>query len=173
MEHVLEIIKYTLPSGVVFATAYFMLKQFLEEKHKRALIEARMEAKKQVLPIRLQAYERLILFLDRIEPNSLIIRVHKHGMSARQLQSELLKQVRNEYEHNSAQQLYVSSGVWKKVTESKDAIVQLVNLAAEKTNDGSTGLEMSNVLFEIIARSGMHPTNGAQKALKEEARQLF
>lgn len=124
-------------------------------------------------PVRMQAYERLILFLERIDPNSLIVRVHRPGMTALQLQNELLMNVRNEYEHNSTQQLYVSSEVWGMITGSKDAVIQVINLASKKMSDKSSGLDLSNVLIEIIGRSGVHPTKDALEGVKAEARQLF
>jgi hypothetical protein len=85
----------------------------------------------------------------------------------------LLQNLRNEYEHNSTQQLYVSSEVWDKVTASKDAVIQVVNLASQKMNDKSSGLDLSGVLIEIIGRSGVHPTKDALEGIKAEARELF
>jgi hypothetical protein len=172
METVLEILKYTLPSLIVFATAYFMLKRFLDEKQNRAILQAKVDATKQMLPIKMQAYERLVLLLDRIDPSSLLMRIHKPGMSAKQLQNEMLQNIRNEFDHNSTQQLYVSTEVWNRVTTTKDGIVQLVNLSAEKMHEKSTGLDLSKVLIEIIARSGVHPTKEALEVVKNEARRL-
>ena len=176
MDTLLEIAKYTVPAIVVGATAYFMLKQFLEDRKTREHkphTQPTTQPTDSLISVRMQAYERLILLLERIDPNSLIVRVHRPGMTAKQLQAELLTNVRNEFEHNSTQQLYVSSGVWGKVTASKDAVIQVVNLAAQKMNDQSSGLDLSGILIEIISRSGVHPTKEALEAIKAEARQLF
>lgn len=173
MQDLLDILKYTLPSGIVFATAYFMLDRFFKEKQATKLIELQMANRKQVLPTRLQAYERLLLLLERIEPNNLIIRVHRPGMTSGQLQSELLQTVRQEYEHNLSQQLYVSSAGWKKVKEAKEGVVQLIGLAAEKVGPNASGADLGGYIFEIIQRSGRYPTHEANEALKAEARSLF
>ncbi len=174
MNDLLEILKYTVPSIVVGATAYLLLKQFMDSQSKPQPERVATHAEtNKLIPIRIQAYERLILFLERIDPNSLIVRVHRPGMTAKQLQNELLMNVRNEYEHNSTQQLYVSSELWEMVTTSKDAVIQVINLSAQKMSENSSGLDMSKVLIEIISRSGVHPTGDALEAVKKEARRLF
>jgi hypothetical protein len=180
MNDLLEILKYTIPSIVVGVTAYMLMKQFLKSQQKPEQPAAAAAAPivpetkgADLTPVRMQAYERLILFLERIDPNSLIVRVHRPGMTALQLQNELLMNVRNEYEHNSTQQLYVSSEVWGMITGSKDAVIQVINLASKKMSDKSSGLDLSNVLIEIIGRSGVHPTKDALEGVKAEARQLF
>jgi hypothetical protein len=183
MNDLLEILKYTIPSIVVGVTAYMLMKQFLNSQQKPEQPAAAAAAAAapivpetkgaDLTPVRMQAYERLILFLERIDPNSLIVRVHRPGMTALQLQNELLMNVRNEYEHNSTQQLYVSSEVWGMITGSKDAVIQVINLASKKMSDKSSGLDLSNVLIEIIGRSGVHPTKDALEGVKAEARQLF
>ncbi len=170
---VLEILKYTVPSGVVFITAYFMLRQFLDDKRTVEMIKAKAEARSNVLPTRLQAYERLILFLERIEPSGLILRVFRPAMTAKVLHRELVKTVREEYEHNMVQQLYISDDCWQQVGSSKDAVIQLINLANEKVTDSASGSEFSNILFEIVGKAGVSPTESGIVALKTEARQLL
>lgn len=170
---ILELLKYTVPSGIVFVTAYFMLRQFFNEQRQVEIIRAKAAAKADVLPTRLQAYERLILLLERIEPSQLIPRVHRPAMSAPVFKRELQKTVREEFEHNLTQQLYVSSEAWKKVMESKDAVLQLIELASKNTTDTSTGIQLSSVLFEILSKAGISPTSGGIEYLKSEARQLI
>ncbi|MFC2175698.1 hypothetical protein ACFLR1_01840 [Bacteroidota bacterium] len=170
---VLEILKYILPSGIVFLTAYHLVKKFLDDKRDMQIMKARAESKKNVLPTKLQAYERLILFLERIEPNNLVTRVHRSSMTAKVFQHELLKTVRSEFEHNLTQQLYVSNDVWNSVNASVQAVNQLINLSLKNVTENATGLELSNVLFEIVSKAGVSPTAAAIKELKTEARQLL
>ena len=169
----LEILKYTIPSGIVFATAYFLLKQFLEEHHKVETLRAKANAKSDFLPTRLQAYERLILLLERIEPTQMLPRIHRPAMTALVLQRELQKSVRDEFEHNLAQQLYVSDASWKKVIESREAVNQVINLASKNMGDNASGVQYSSVLFEILSKAGVSPTSEAIAMLKAEARQLL
>lgn len=170
---ILEILKYTVPSGIVFATAYFLLKKFLEEQRQVAIIQAKASSKSDMIPTRLQAYERLILFLERIEPSQMIPRVHRPAMSAPVFKRELQKTIRDEFEHNLTQQIYVSSEAWKQLTESRNAVNQLIELASKNVGDNATGVQLSSALFEILSKAGVSPTAGAIEVLKAEARQLL
>jgi len=170
---ILEILKYTVPSGIVFATAFFMLRQFLDEKRKMEVIKAKAASRSGLLPTRLQAFERILLFLERIEPTKLLVRVYKPAMSSEMLQRELSKTVREEFEHNLAQQLYVSNDCWNRTRNSKEAVLQLISLAAASTSRNAPGSELSNTLFEIVAKAGVSPTEASIEALKNEARQLL
>lgn len=170
---ILEILKYTVPSGIVFATAYFLLKKFLEEQRQVAIIQAKANSRSEMIPTRLQAYERLILFLERIEPNQMIPRVHRPDMTAAVFKRELQRTIREEFEHNLTQQIYVSSDAWKKLIESRNGVNQLIELAGNKVGDNATGIQLSSVLFEILSKAGVSPTAAAIETLKAEARQLL
>ncbi len=82
---ILEILKYTLPALIVLITAYSLLKSFLNSELKKVQLKLRMNNQKEVLPMRLQAYERLTLFLERIKPHNLIPRIAEPSMSATEL----------------------------------------------------------------------------------------
>lgn len=172
---ILEILKYTIPSGIVFATAYFLLKKFLEEQRQIAALQAKAttSSKSEMIPTRLQAYERLVLFLERIEPNQMIPRLHRPAMTALVFKREIQNTIRLEFEHNLTQQIYVSSNAWKKLIESRNAINQLVDLAANSVGDNATGVQFSSALFKILSKAGISPTADAIETLKEEARQLL
>ena len=170
---ILEILKYTIPSGIVFATAYFLIKTFLEEQRQIAIIQAKANSKSEMIPTRLQAYERLILFLERIEPNQMIPRVHRPAMNSSVFKRELQKTIRDEFEHNLTQQIYVSSSAWNKLIESRNAVNQLIELGSKNVGDNATGVQFSSVLFEILSKAGVSPTADAIETLKAEARQLL
>jgi hypothetical protein len=170
---ILEILKYTIPSGIVFATAYFLLKTFLEEQRQIAIIQAKANSKSEMIPTRLQAYERLILFLERIEPNQMIPRIHRPAMNASVFKRELQKTIREEFEHNLTQQIYVSSSAWNKLIESRNAVNQLIELGSKNLGDNATSVQFSSVLFEILSKAGVSPTADAIETLKAEARQLL
>lgn len=176
---ILEILKYTVPSGIVFITAYFLLKKFMEEQRQITLAQAKATANtannqgSTMIPTRLQAYERLILFLERIEPNQMIPRVHRPAMTASIFKRELQRTIREEFEHNLTQQIYVSSEAWKQLIESRNAVNQLIELASKTVGENATGVQFSSVLFEILSKAGVSPTAGAIEVLKAEARQLL
>ncbi|RLD66491.1 MAG: hypothetical protein DRI84_04685 [Bacteroidetes bacterium] len=184
MTDLLEILKYILPSGIVLLTAWLLLKSFLntqEEIQKRELkikidelqLKLKQEDKKYVTPIRLQAYERIVLFLERIAPQSMIFRVQKPGQKVYQLQNLLLKSIRDEYEHNLSQQLYISKESWGMVRLAKDEIVKLINTEAANVKPDDESLELSRRIFEATVGTEKLPTDRAIDMLKKEIHKLF
>ncbi len=184
MTDLLEILKYILPSGVVLLTAWLLLKSFLntqEEIQKRELkmkvdelqLKLKHEDKKYVTPIRLQAYERIVLFLERIAPHSMIFRVQKPGQKVYQLQNLLLKTIRDEYEHNLSQQLYISKESWAMVKASKEEMVKLINTAAAEVKPDDESIELSRRIFEATVGTEKLATDRAIDMLKKEIHRLF
>lgn len=173
MDHLFEILNLILPALIVFLTSFYMIKKFLENEDKKRLAEMKEEGHKFVTPIRFQAYERMIIFLERMAPDSLLMRAHKPGMSARQFQAELLSMIRTEYEHNISQQIYISNAGWDLVKRSKEETIKIINIASSKVNDNSSGLDLSKVIFKIISDLGKMPTQVAIDFLKKEIRHSF
>ncbi|MCD6090688.1 MAG: hypothetical protein J7J72_04250 [Bacteroidales bacterium] len=139
----LEILKYTLPSIVVFLTAYFILKQVFDKQKEQYQAELHLQLVKEnskiLTPMRMQAYERMVLFLERITPANLVLRQNKSGLSAFQFQTRLIQAIREEFEHNFSQQLYISTTAWEQVKQAKEEIVRIINTSASqlKSDDPS------------------------------------
>ena len=165
---ILEILKYTLPSLVVLACSYLMTKQFHTRDQQKERMELMIGNNKTVLPVKLAAYERLVLFLERIEPQSIIIRTAENGMTAIELQRDLLATIRAEFEHNYSQQLYLSNDAWKAVTETKDVMVQLVNQTAQTVPVDAKALELGKKIIDNYAALPNSPINMAISVLKAE-----
>ena len=106
-EIVIEMLKYIVPLVVVFAFIYFILNNYLEENFKLRSLDLKLQNQEAITPIRMQAYERVVVYLERISPSALIMRIHKTGMSSRLLHAEMIKSIRSEYDHNIAQQIYM------------------------------------------------------------------
>jgi hypothetical protein len=173
MSDLADILKILIPSGIVFLTAYFMLKNFMESQSKMKELDSKNSVRNLITPVRLQAYERITLFLERISPNSLVMRVHKNGMSSLLLQSELVKTIRSEFEHNLSQQIYISDVSWQLVKTSKEEIIKLINLSASQMSDTSTGLELAQTILRLTAQLKKVPTDIALEYLKKEISQSF
>jgi len=174
VEIVLEILKYTLPSIIVLLTSYLVLKSMLNSELKKVQLNLRMANQKDVMPIRLQAYERLALLLERITPHNLIPRVSEPGMTARQLQAALVANIRAEYEHNIAQQIYVSPKSWDTVTLVKDEMIKTINLLATAAPENASGKDLSKRIFEYFLDDEVElPTQKALDILKREVLQLY
>jgi hypothetical protein len=173
LDAVFEILKYTIPLVVAFGFIYFILNNYLDENYKLRSLDMKLGNQNQITPVRLQAYERVVVYLERITPSSLIMRIHKSGMSSRLLHTELLKSIRSEYEHNIAQQIYMSNASWELVKSAKEEMINLVNVASQKVNDNADGLELCKVLIDITKNVEKLPTQIALEYVKKEIRQSF
>ncbi len=98
-----------------------------------------LQTVKTITPIKLQAYERIVLFLERISTESLIMRTVKPGMTAQQLHSALIANIRSEYEHNLSQQIYMSNEAWEMVKNAKGTVIRIINNIATKLPPTATG----------------------------------
>ena len=134
--------------------------------------ESSAQAKKVSIPLKFQAYERMILFLERINPPNLITRTMKSKTTIASLQSILLATVREEYEHNMSQQLYVSNTSWDLVKTAKEDVMRLINTTAGKFDSTS---EASDFAKEIITKgfTDKNPIDIAIKSLKSDIRKNF
>ena len=154
-------------------TQLSMVKKLMDRDLQLKSMEERLTRQREAMPLKLQAYERLILFMERISPNSLLVRVHQGNMSAQLLHLELLSNIRAEFEHNLSQQLYVSDEAWSTVVSTKDEMVEMVNDAFQAVGAGASAVQLSAKIFEHVLESESLPTQEAILVLKSEAQRLF
>jgi len=168
MELVYDILLITIPALFVFLASYMVLRKLIRNDQDKRRQEIILQNNRTITPIRLQAYERLVLFLERISLESLIVRIHSPGMSAAQLHGNLLSGIRSEFEHNLSQQIYISQQAWEVVKNARSNIVKLINTEFEKLPEGATGLEFSRRLLEKVMELEKEPTKTAIEFLKSE-----
>jgi len=168
MKDFLEISKYILPSLVVFMAAYLVIREFLKREEKKQKFDLYLTNQKEITPIRLQAYERLIIFLERIHPESLIIRENENGLNNQQFQHKLINSIRTEFEHNLSQQIYISPKLWVLLKDAKDNMIQLINAEALQLSPTDTSLGLSKAVIEAYMQLQNPAINKAIDALKEE-----
>ncbi len=173
MEDILEIIKYTLPSIIVFITVYYFLKKYFENEDKKRNQQLLMKNQDLITPLRLQAYERIIIYLERISPENLLIRTNKPGYSSKVLQAELLNTIRTEWEHNLSQQLYVTQNAWEVVKNAKANIIKHINIISEKVKGDTPAMNLSKAILESLMDQEKVPVREAINFLKEEMNKLF
>ncbi|MHB8261574.1 MAG: DUF7935 family protein [Bacteroidia bacterium] len=173
MEAFLEILKILIPAAAVFAATYFIVKTFLTNEQKRRDYELRKSQMNATTPIRLQAYERIIIFLERIEPNNLVLRINKVGINVSTLHAELVKTIKTEYEHNISQQIYVSANAWHLVKAAKEETIKLINISVTKVSENAKGQELSQVILHIASSVEKTPTQIAIEFLKTEVARHF
>jgi hypothetical protein len=173
MNELLEILKYTVPAIIVFLTVLVMLRTWSKNEDKRRKSEFNMHLTDDILPVRLQAYERSILLLERISPESMIIRVSRNDFNARQLQQELLSNITSEFEHNIAQQTYVSKEAWEKIKGAKNQIINMINETAKEVKPDASGPTLGKLILERLAELNHSPSQPAIEFLKLEVKTLF
>lgn len=173
MNDLLEILKYTLPSLIVFLTAFLLIRMNLMNEEKKRRHEMSREKKENILPLRLQAYERLILFLERISPESLVMRVGVQDLNVRQTLNELINSIRTEFEHNLVQQTYISSQAWEKVKLARNNVIKLVTESAKELKPTNNGMLLSKQILENAGEMETSPVAPAIEYLKKEVRELF
>lgn len=162
-----------IPSLIVFLTAYFILKSYLENDREKRELELKSDQRRVSIPLRLQAYERLALFLERISPDNMIMRLNAPNLSAAALQNTLISTIRMEYEHNMAQQIYISNDAWNLIKNAKEDVIRIINTAYSKMNENSTSIDLSTVIFEEFLRTNDSAINKALIFLKNEGRKIL
>jgi hypothetical protein len=173
METFLEILKYIVPALVVFVTVFIVLKAFLENDRDKRQEEGKTDSEKVLIPLKIQAYERLVLFLERITPGNLVLRVSRPEMNAIQLQTALIKSIRDEYEHNMSQQLYVSDEGWQMIKNAKEDIIRLINVSAAQVDPSARSSEIAGIFLESWLKNENSPVVTGMQFIKEEFRSIF
>ena len=150
---------------------------FLKWQSQKEQVNLEVELKKQrqefFLPNRVDAYERAILLMERLHPNSLVMRLNNPGLPATIMHAEFLKTIREEFDHNITQQLFISPIAWKLLRDSKEELVKLINLAASQVQENATAIELSAKIFELVAQLEKLPSEVATEFLKKEFQELF
>jgi hypothetical protein len=162
-----------LPATLVLLTTWLLIKNFLKNSENQRKAELMMKGHEITLPLRLQAYERIVLFLERISIDSLLMRNNQPGMNSRQLHSELLSAIRNEYEHNLSQQVYMSAQAWEMVKNARAQMIKIINTAAEKVNPALPAIELNKQILENIGEYPKSPSQSAIDFIKTEIQAFF
>ncbi|MDR1154415.1 MAG: hypothetical protein LBL04_06865 [Bacteroidales bacterium] len=173
MNDFIEILKITLPSMIMLVTVYYIVGGFLRNSEKQQKLKAIRGNQKLITPIRLQAYERLVLLLERISPDSLVMRADYPDKTCEQLHTELLQAIRAEFEHNLSQRLYVSAEAWENVRNAKNYTVTLVNNAAKEVEDDMPAIELSRKILDMSVELEQPIAEKAINELKREIQQIF
>jgi len=173
MDVLIEFGKILIPASVVLYATYLLVRSFTQKEIDLKKLEVRSRSIETVLPNRLQAYERITLFLERISPQNLLIRLNAPGMTAREFHQLLLSEMRSEYNHNVSQQVYMSEEVWDLVKNAKEDLIVSINDAASEMNGEATSLDLSKKIFEKSVNKPVDPIAHALSELKKEIQRTF
>jgi hypothetical protein len=170
---ILEVLKYILPSIIVFLTTWYLVSRYFKSEDAKRMQQLALNNQNLITPLRLQAYERIILYLERINPESLVMRLSKPGLTSQQLQNELLNTIRAEYEHNLAQQIYISNQAWEMLKNARNATIQLINATAEILKKDEPSINLSKAILERVMKEEKNPASDAIVFIKNEINRLF
>lgn len=164
-------LSYFLPALVVGAIAYYFFKIHVENEENRRRYLLRKETLNETLPLRLQAYERMTLFLERIEPNKLLIRIKPNNDNLMDYEALLINAIEQEFEHNLTQQIYISKDVWNLILTAKNATIQIIRNTVKKNNVAHPNKFREEVLTNYLNK--LAPSQQAILAIKDEVSNLW
>ncbi|MDR2066009.1 MAG: hypothetical protein LBP85_09940 [Prevotellaceae bacterium] len=169
-----QLMFFLAPALLVAISVYTVLQKMLRNDEAQRNFILKKTSRQATITMRLQAYERLTLFLERISPASLVLRVHQQNITSQDFHVLLLSVVREEFEHNLSQQLYISNEAWETVKAAKESVIMHINESAAKTNAENSSLELARLIVESYTEDGK--SNLIQVAinmLKNEAKKIF
>lgn len=147
-EQILGLMVYCIPALVTGVIAFLFFREHTDNENNRRNFILKESIQKESLPIRLQAYERLTLFLERISPQNLLKRVSPISQEVEDYKSLLIQTVEQEYDHNLSQQIYVSDPCWRIVSAAKNSTIQTI--VSFKNKDFSTANDIRPLLLDIL-----------------------
>ena len=173
MDALIEFIKILVPASVVLYAMYLLVRMFIQREIDIKKLEVRGKCIETVLPNRLQAYERMTLFLERITPSNLLIRVSGSGQTATDYHRMLINDIRNEYNHNLSQQIYMTEQSWARIQSAKEDVVTLINRSFHEMPDKNRGTDLAKRILETIIAQETDPTATAIRMMKREINEVF
>ncbi|MCW5515380.1 hypothetical protein [Muriicola sp. Z0-33] len=167
---IFQLFAYMLPAVItgVIAFYFFRLHTRNEEGRRRFLLHK--DSQKNAMPIRLQAYERMALFLERIAIPSLVVRVAPKSSDKNDYENLLIRTIENEFDHNLSQQIYMSDECWNIIKAAKSATIQMIRKAGMSETDSADKLR-EDILTQTMDKPS--PSATALSFVKKEIGDLW
>ncbi|KAB5491817.1 MULTISPECIES: hypothetical protein [Flagellimonas] len=169
-DDILQLFAYLLPAVVTGVVAFYFFRLHTRNEEGRRRFLLHKDSQKDTLPVRLQAYERMALFLERITLNSLVVRVAPKSKSKSDYENLLVKQIETEFEHNLSQQIYMSDECWNIIKTAKNATIQIIRSAGMSETDSPDKLR-EDILNQTMEKQS--PSNTALSYVKKEVGDLW
>jgi len=171
LSRIFDLFLFAIPSIITGIIAYYFFREHTKNEDGRRRFLLKKDMQVNAMPLRLQAYERIALFLERISPSKLLIRIAPNNSNKADYETLLIQSIEQEFEHNLSQQIYISDKCWSIATTAKNATIQLIRKASmlEKTDTANKLREV--VLTEMMERRS--PSDAALSFIKEEVFDLW
>ncbi len=173
MEHIIDILKITLPALVVLYGMYLFARTFLQKELEKKHVKGVYKIANETLTLRLQAYERLCLLAERIRMQAVMLRITENIPDAYSYQIRMVSEIRTEFQHNLSQQLYISSTAWALIRNSVEENILLIRHAAQELPDDANSQEFIKLLFHKLAQAESDPVEKTLAFLREEVKSLW
>jgi hypothetical protein len=174
IQTILEVIKYTVPAIVVLIATVSVVNRFLNNDLKQRHIAMLQDNQGDTVKLRLHAYERLVIFVERIHPRQLVPRLYQPGMTVADLQAVVLFNIKAEFEHNLSQQIYVSKKVWDTVKGVKEQEINMINTIAKQMNPEEDAKQLHKRIVDyVMTVEGELPTDMALEIINDEAKSVL
>jgi len=173
MEYFADLLKILLPAGIVLYGMYLVVVSFLSKEREKMLVELKTKNTELILPIRLQAAERLCLFLERITPNNLVRRSNPSAYTSNELYTILLNEVREEFNHNFSQQVYFTDETWEAIKRAVEEVTTIINLSRQNVESEAKGIDLAKAIFAQSLDRKNDTIGYALKQVKSEVNLYF
>jgi len=167
----IELLAYTLPAIITGAVAYYFFQMHFKNEEGRRRYALQKESQKDALPLRLQAFERMALFLERINPTKLLIRITPHSQNKHDYENFVIAQIEQEFEHNLTQQIYMSDDCWTIIVTAKNATIQMIRKASMSERVDSADKLREVILSDLMEKQT--PSSAALSYLKNELNEFL
>ena len=167
---ILQLFAYLLPAVVTGVVAFYFFKMHTRSEEGRRRYLLHKDSQKNALPIRLQAYERMALFLERISIPSLVVRVAPKSADKSDYENLLIRTIENEFEHNLSQQIYMTDECWNVIKAAKNATIQAIRKSGMRESDSADKLR-EDLLNDTMDK--VSPSATALSFVKKEIGSLW
>lgn len=168
---IIELLFYALPALITGGVAYYFFQMQTKNEEGRRRFLLQKELQKNALPLRLQAYERMVLFLERINPTKLLIRITPISENKNDYENYVIAQIEQEFEHNLTQQIYMSDECWTIIMTAKNATIQMIRKAAMSERVDSADKLREVILSDLMEKST--PSSAALSYMKNELKEFL
>lgn len=169
-ESILQMFGFLLPAVVTGVVAFYFFKMHTKNEEGRRRYLLHKDSQANTLPIRLQAYERMALFLERISIPNLVVRIAPKSADKAAYENLLIQSIENEFDHNLSQQIYLTDELWNVIKAAKSATVQMIRKAAMSETDSADKLR-EDILTETMDKTS--PSATALSFVKKEIGNLW
>jgi hypothetical protein len=169
----LDLLKLTAAGVGVVWVGFYLAKPYIDRSERIQMLEFKKTLSNQTLSLRLQAFERLVLFIERINPGNMLLRLNARDYSAIELHTIIVDELRSEYNHNVTQQIYVTTRTWAVVKQVKEQTLGIVNASLREMSENASGIDLARAILVHVAEADESPYDIATNIIRTDFEALF